>query len=196
MVNNKERRDEATALSSTQVVDIFKSYTGENVKIVQTNDMRNINKLSEILNEESPYVILFDPVNSATSGHYQALFLQDNKYYFFDSYGHSYTKLYNKVNKAYGMNAFNNSDKIGKLLYYSGKDTIQNLYPYQSSRKDDDTCGRHSVVCLIYLVKNIRKGKLFDFNVYYDDLTIFKNSNKLKTYDEAVVKITNRVIDV
>lgn len=194
-INSIFARDERIALSSDQVKNIFNKYTGESVNILQTNAMDNINNMNDIVNEEMPYTILFDPVNSATSGHYQALFLYKNRYYFFDSYGHSYTMLYNKVNKIQGYEAFNNSDKIGKMLYYSGRDVIQNTYPYQNIKDDfDNTCGRHSVCVLIYFIQNIKKGNHYDFNVYYDNITEYKRIHKLPTYDDCVIQITNRFI--
>ena len=192
---SKFNKDESIALSSDQVQRIFNQYTGKVVKITQTNNIRNATDINQIVGENNPYTILFSPVNSAYSGHYQALFYTNDSYYFFDSYGHNYTALYNKVNNAYGKGAFNNSDIIGKLLLKSGKPIYMNVYAYQSNSALDDTCGRHSVCCLIYFIKNIEQGIKYDFNTYYTDLTLYKTNHKLETYDDVVIKITNRYMN-
>lgn len=188
------KTDEEISLSSVQVQDIFYKFTGLRVGIVQTNHIQGDTDISEIVNEETPYCLLFSPVNSATSGHWQSLFYEPDEaaYYFFDSYGHALSKLVNKVDKVFGHGAFGNSDKLGELLYNSKKIVYMNTFHYQSDNSDVCTCGRHSVACLIYYIKNKNNGENYNFATYYDYITAFKTKNNLQTYDDAVTLLTNK----
>src|SRR5690606_38957134 len=106
------------------------------------NDIRNLrcsinNHPGDYLND---ILILFVPVNSDYNGHYQMICKRNSRVYFFDSYGHNYMNLINKVNKS-KITPVKMNDNFGKLVIESGYKIISNKFAYQTNELEDSTCG-------------------------------------------------------
>lgn len=150
----------------------------------------NISKLKCNINKRKGkyldnILILFTPVSTPNSGHFQMLCKRDNVLYFFDSYGHTYVDLIKYVN--------NNSSSVKLNSYFA--DLIleypviySNAFQYQTNDIHDATCGDHSSVAGLFFVNS--KNPNFDkYYKFIEDVCIKNKLNGPYKYDDAVITI-------
>lgn len=181
---------EQQALSINQIHSILRKGGGvSNVTIIELNHLENVNNLDDILPNNSG-AIIYIPINSANSGHYNGIIRYNNIIYWFDSYGKSIKEITMKVWNAYGTNAWGLTYKFSDLIISSGLPVYMNDFEYQTTKATDSTCGRWSTSFLVFFYENLRNKKEYDINIYHDMITKYKNDNKLPTYDDAVERLT------
>ena len=181
----------STPLSNENISKIFKTLHSKANIIILPNFKGNT--IEDIFNNTN-HAIIFVATNSKYSGHWQLLLRSNNYIYFFDSYGHDFTKLLNKVFNYYGEDAYGESYKLGQILlnsdYCKEGRLLMNTVAYQTMDKNDDTCGRHCVTCF-YSFNNMQN---FDFNKYKTFMDNYKKDHNLQSYDDVVVNISQELL--
>mgnify|MGYP006143746339 CR=1 FL=1 len=150
---------EQEALSIDQIRAIMKKGAEvPNVPIILLHKLTDVHSIDQILPNNSGAVI-YIPINSPNSGHYNGIFRYNNVIYWLDSYGKSIVELVNRVWGAYGKDAFGLNFKFSQLLIDSGMPVYMNTFTgYQTQAAKDDTCGRWSTSVLLFFYDHMRSG--------------------------------------
>lgn len=157
-------------------------------------DMQNINSLEDVF-KGFDHAIIFVSTTSEMNGHWQLLLRNASTLFFFDSYGHNFTKLLVKVFNNFGKNAYGESYKLGELIaessYFKTRNALMNTVDYQSMNPKDSTCGRHCLTCFAFWLQSKNSG--FSFGKYKNFMDNYMQQNGLKSYDEVVVSVTEKI---
>lgn len=131
-------------------------------------------------------LILYTPVSSYNSGHFQMLCKNNNILYFFDSYGHNYKYLIDYVNNNSSEVRLN--DNFGNLVLNANLPIVHNSFPYQTNNYKDDSCGYHSTVCGLFFIT--AENPNFDtYKEFIDKSVKSMNLDGEFKYDDVVIKI-------
>lgn len=140
--------------------ELIEKYTDNKANIVRYADITNMTSLEQVFNGFD-HVILFLAVESENSGHFQCMYISNDKngklLNFFDSYGMKIDGGINKLVTA-GMNTWGQDNNLKKLVEQSvffPDRFVYNTHKYQNTSKDVATCGRYAVlnVLLNYIFK-------------------------------------------
>lgn len=189
-MNTKIEKTEKIMLSN---VDIAKALTTMKIRpnykqISQIKDLTTIDQLFEGV----PYCIIFTATNEELTGHFQLIFKNSGKLFFFDSYGKSPSYLLKKVFRIIGPNAWNQDFNLCQLIlnseYFAKNDAYMNVYAFQSPAIDMATCGRHVISCIFFLLQCIENNMEFSFDIYYRWLESLTAHFGLQNFDQTVSK--------
>ena len=162
---------------------------GKSFKLVMYPDLAGYNDINQILSQQNDYFVLYFETTSKTQGHYECIFRYGNNYHFWDSYGLGVSDDKKYIEKAtlIKLNEFKPylPDLINKSVA-NGDKWDYNLIDYQSWKNDVATCGRH--VCTRILNRHLTEKQ------YYDYLLQYIKQNNLHNFDEAVTKITSKMV--
>jgi hypothetical protein len=145
----KERQIREYALGDGDVHRIIPT-----LNIVSYPELLNYDDIHDVLDEKGRLLILY-PVSSATHGHWICLLKQkrNGKEYieFFDPYGGykpDEEKQWVDIDKqrAFGQD----TNHLTELLRNSGMKVTYNRCPFQSEKKNVNTCGRHCATRLYF----------------------------------------------
>lgn len=156
-----------------------------NPRILKYDQLKDYSSLEQLLPKRKDYVILLY-LDAPNRGHWTAVIRDDNKVYFFCSYGSQVdeplswvdcqTRMKLGVAVPFLTRLFNNDEKFDK--YYSPA-------KYQNDDDTDiNTCGRY----IVLLLKEMKKNPNYNMEDFYKYLTKIKNKFKL-TYDEVVATL-------
>ena len=163
--------------------DDIKKYLPD-AKIIKYSELNNYNTIDELLPNNPDYVfILYE--DSMNNGHWTLVMRYGNTYEFFCSYGSQVdepltwtseeTKDRLHQNYPYLTRLFNNIPNQRKVIY--------NPVDYQSERRDVNTCGRHTLVRALTMLK-----RHMPLDTYHKTM---QKARKLTgaSYDEVVSSI-------
>ena len=165
----------------------FKNIFGDDVKIVEFPKLEQYNNINELLVNKKDYCIIFyieNIINTSQVGHWTALMRDNNKYFFFDSYGISYINELSYIPKQKRLKYNENINYLDKLLKDKKKEVSK--YQYQKFKNNINTCGRY-VSIILFLFINMKK---FNFDDVYNILSIIKKKYKMKSFDQLSVFLT------
>jgi hypothetical protein len=129
--------------------DDLRALLGPDIPIHNYPDLEGMTSVNDLFDEKGRAVLLF-PNASPTVGHWTALIRRPDGIEFFDPYGDA------PEEQKGGMSASRLSaldierPELTRLLKASGKPVYYNTYPFQKTRADIATCGRHAAVRLLY----------------------------------------------
>ena len=190
--------DEHIALSNDDIAKLLKKVHDKANIVYLTNLGSKTSSIWDLFGQNN-HLIIFVSTQGEYTGHWQLLLRStsgcersssNDRFYFFDSYGHNFTALLEKVFDYFGKDAYHESYRLGELVLESKIPSIMNLVRYQSNDNDVETCGRHVVCCFYAFIKNPNG---FNFNVYFEYMNAFKGKLGLDTYDEVVSYITEKM---
>jgi hypothetical protein len=173
-------------LSTTDI----KKVLGKNTKIVKYSDLANLKSILDAFGNSNDCV-LFDPIVSASNGHYECLFRNGNTITFFDSYGlpvDGFKKYVSSTQQLQKLHELRNY--LSDLLIQAqnqGYIVNYNPFQYQKFANDITTCGDH-VSCRL-LHKNLNG---LQYKNYLQSLMKQFNVN---TYDDVVVILISKIIE-
>ena len=128
-------------------------------------------------------VILLE--TKAYIGHWTSIIrLPEDKYYYFNSYGDSFKKDLNLIPRMVRKILGEDVNYLDILL--KDKSVTWNKVKYQG--KTSQVCGRYVMLC-IDLICNMKRP----VSEFHSLLVKTKRDLKLKSFDEAIVKLTDRV---
>lgn len=185
---------EAISLSTDDVQTIIKNATGKDIKIVKLPSIKPSDTLEKIFGKNDA-IVLYVPVNSKYSGHFQMLLRDNGNLFFGDSYGNNFSKLIEMVQSSHpdlGDN-FNLGKIIMKSKYYPNN-VFMNTQQYQTYAPNDDTCGRYASAFIICKYALNKLGKAFDFNEFKAFIDDYKNRHNLPNYDDCVIEISEKYL--
>lgn len=151
-----------------------------NPRIMKYSELKNYNKIEDILtNSIFDYIILLIEAQM-NSGHWVCIVRKYNKVFYFDSYAlypafpinWNSQQTNNELgqHKTYLLDLFNNSDL----------DIEYNKIVYQNEMSSNvNTCGRHCIVFILLCKYGL------DLNTYYDFMQCMKKQLKMN-YDQIV----------
>lgn len=167
--------------------DDFKELLGYDVKIVEFPQLEQYNNIDELLPLKKDYCIIFyieNIINGSQIGHWTCLMRNNNKYFFFDSYGINEKNELSFIDKSKRIKYNENINFLDKLL--KGCNYTNNKYKYQEFNNKINTCGRW-VYIILYLFMHLQK---FSFDDVYNFLTLLKKKYKFKSFDKLSVYLT------
>ena len=159
--------------------DVSKVVGQKPMKVIISSEFHKINNLSEVLNDETPDVlILFQNNHQANviSGHWCCMKLLDDTLLFYDSYGSFPTDQLKRIPKSYRKQTNQCKNYLAQLMLDSGYDIHYNNYKHQKRGSGINTCGRHSG----YFLRN---------NLFPDEY-----NSKYNISDSNIVRITNPLL--
>jgi hypothetical protein len=119
------------------------------LRIITYPELLQYNSLDDALDEKGRLMILYLTQNSHT-GHWICLLKRGNVVEFNDSYGIKPDEESKWISKAKQKEFRQDTHHLTKLLRESGNKVIYNKYPFQSSKRDTNTCGRHAATRLYF----------------------------------------------
>jgi hypothetical protein len=160
--------------------DVIRKYL-PNCKILKYSQFRNFNNIEDILPNEKDYcIILYE--NQPNSGHWTAIMRFDDKIEYFDSYGNKpdlpLSWVSNETNNLLGQD----KPYLSYLFNKTPLEVYFNDYPYQVSKKDVNTCGRHCIFRILCMLKidydleqycNFIKGLKWKSKENFDDIVSY-----------------------
>lgn len=183
-------------LTTEDINNIMKKLN-QNPNIIILSELNAITDINQIFKNNPNIAIIFVATQSEYNGHWQGLIKDDDELYFFDSYGHNFTKLLNKVFSVYGKNAWGESYKLGSLIQNSGffknNKVLMNTIDYQSKSKSDATCGRHVLTLIYFYLLCKENNKEFNFKAYSEFIHNYMQNKNLKNPDYVVIDITEKI---
>lgn len=165
----------------------FKNMLGDDIKIIEFPKLEQYNNINELLPLKKDYCIIFyieNIINGSQVGHWTALMRDNNKYFFFDSYGITEKNELSFISKQKRLKYNEDINYLDKLL--KNTNYTNNKYKYQKFKNNINTCGRY-VLIILFLFINMKK---FNFDDVYNILSILKKKYKMKSYDELSVFLT------
>jgi hypothetical protein len=166
----------------------LKNFFGDELKIINFNDLKNYKNIYNLLPKKKDYCIIFytdDIKNGVMIGHWTCLLRYEKYFEFFDSYGLTVKEELKFISLDKKIRFGENIDYLEKLLK-----PVKHNYNHQDYQKWDDnttTCGRW-VIIRIYLFK---KGLITE-NEFYNYITRKLLKNKFKDYDELCLYYTSK----
>lgn len=165
----------------------FKNMLGDDVKIIEFPKLEKYNNITELLPNKKDYCIIFyieNIINNSQTGHWTALMRDNNKYFFFDSYGITEKNELSYISKQKKLKYNEDINYLNKLL--KNTNYTNNKYQYQKFDNKINTCGRY-VLIIIFLFMHMKK---FNFDDVYNFLTSIKKKYKFKSYDKLSVYLS------
>jgi hypothetical protein len=163
------------------------SYLDGKPNIVLQKDIATMNDIEQVFNGNN-YAIIFTATNAENDGHFQCIFKNNKRIYFFDSYGMMVDELINKL-IALKRPLFGQNNNLLRLIvnstYYKQNKVFINTFKYQSNNINVSTCGRYCVLLIILNIMFSKKKKSFDFNTFHNLMILWKNKYR-KSYDQIV----------
>jgi hypothetical protein len=168
--------------------DDFKELLGDDIKIVEFPHLEQYNDINELLPNKKDYCIIFyieNIINASQIGHWTCLLRDNNKYYFFDSYGINEKNELSFIDKTKRIKYNENINYLDRLL--KGYNYTNNKNKFQKFNKNINTCGRW-VYIIIYIFKCFHK---INFDDIYKLMMNTQKKYKLKDLDNVSVFLTN-----
>tara|TARA_R110002167_G_scaffold99886_1_gene261236 strand:+ start:626 stop:1150 length:525 start_codon:yes stop_codon:yes gene_type:complete len=168
-----------TPLTGKQIEDVLGKFTP-----MLYSKLAEYDTIEALLpNVYSWRVILLE--TKAYSGHWVCIVrLPEDKYYYFNSYGGSFKTDLNLIPRMVRKMLGESVNYLDILL--KDKDVSWNKVKYQG--KTSQVCGRY-VMLFIDLVCNMKRP----VSEFHSTLVNTKRDLKLKSFDEAIVRLTERV---
>lgn len=177
------------SLSEKDIRKVLKS-----VPFVPYPKLENVEDITQLLNKSKCFVLFFeeDKEGGTISGHYECVFMEDNKtIVFFDSYGLQPDQCKKWLSKNNLMKLKETPDYLSNLLNKASDDGYvvkYSPYKYQQMKSGINTCGRFVTCRLLY--KNMNGDQ---FKKVLDNM---KKDYKVKSYDQAVTLWMNDKYDI
>ena len=134
--------------------DDLKNVLGDDLKIINFNDLKNYKTIYELLPKEKDYCVIFytdDYKNGCMVGHWTCLMRYKKHFEFFDSYGLTVSQELKFISPDKKKRFGEDTDYLEKLL--NPVDHNYNHYDYQKWDDNVTTCGRW-VILRLMLFKN------------------------------------------
>lgn len=133
------------ALSDSDIRQIL----GDDIKIVTYPELGNMSSINECFDKKGRCILLF-LISSPTSGHWCCMLRKKKGIHFFDPYGEAPDDQKDCLPKSRLEQLDENQPYLTDLLRKSGRPVFYNRHPFQVSRDDITTCGRHCIVRCLY----------------------------------------------
>lgn len=189
-MENLKNIDFARIIKSELSTEQMNRYFEGNANIISRQQMSNFKTLAECFrNYECDHCIIFTATNNLYSGHFQCMYIDNGKLYFFDSYGFGCDDLVKQLKSKFHQLPILTT-LISKSQY--ANEAYENSVEYQEEADDINTCGRYCLTVLImhYYFKKIKKPfSLIDF--YYIMNALKKKYNL--SFDEIVSYFIDKV---
>ncbi len=156
---------------------LIDKYFGGKANIKMLEDIENCNTIDEYFSNHD-HVIIFLTNKDCDVGHWVVLIKNNNKCYYFDSYGYAPIDILDEINP----NLKSSAEKMNHLIKSKYKNNyFFNPIDYQSEKDDIATCGRYATFTAILnkLLNN------YNFDIFYDIVKIFYEKHKMNP-DETV----------
>ena len=166
--------------------DDLKYMLGDNLKIIKFNNLKNYSSIYDLLPKKRDYAVIFyidDDTDGTNIGHWTCLLRNENKFYFFDSYGLTEEEELKFISKEKKIKYGEDEDYIKKLLK-SVKHSY-NKYDYQKWNDKIQTCGRWVIIKIFTFINGIITN-----NDFYKFIMQKMKQYKLKSFDELAVYFT------
>ena len=152
-------------------------------KIVKYSEMNKYNSIDEILPNERDYCI-FLYEESKNNGHWCCILKHNDVFEYFDSYGGEPDEplAWTSCGKRRELNEL--YPHLSTLLSQTPNEVVYNPIKYQAESPLVNTCGRHSILRILKMLKND-----MDLSSYYKFMK--KQKKKDGTYDDVVAKNIN-----
>jgi hypothetical protein len=139
---------------------------GQNIKIWNYPQLQTVPRVEDLFDNQGRAIILFPNV-AANVGHWCALIRRRGRIDFFDPYGDAPDRQFSGISETKLKKLDVDYPWLSRLLMQSPLPVWYNTHPFQSSKPNVATCGRHCVVRLMYAplstaayLQMIRKSKL------------------------------------
>jgi len=167
--------------------DDLKKMLGDDLKIINFNQLKDYNDIYELLPKKKDYCVIFytdDYKNGCMVGHWTCLLRYYDYFEFFDSYGLTVSQelkfLSDEKRKRYGEE----TDYLENLL-----EPVKHNYNHTDYQKWDDkttTCGRWVIIRIYLFKKGIISER--DFNIYIMEK---KRVGNFKSFDNLALYYTD-----
>ena len=167
--------------------DDLKKMLGDDLKIINFNELKNYKNIYELLPKKKDYCVIFytdDFKNGCMIGHWTCLMRYKKHFEFFDSYGLTVSQELKFISPDKRKRFGEDTDYLEKLL--NPVDHNYNNYDYQKWDEKTTTCGRF-VILRIYLFE---KG-LITSNEFYNFMMRKRLKEKFKDFDQMSVYYTD-----
>lgn len=130
--------------------DDLRRLLGEDIAIHNYPALEHMSSIDELFDPKGRAILLF-PNASPTVGHWTGLLRHpDGSIEFFDPYGDAPEEQKGGMTRAHLEALDIETPELTRLLRGSGRPVFYNTYPFQKTRKDIATCGRHVAVRMLY----------------------------------------------
>lgn len=119
------------------------------LRIITYPELLQFKHLDDALDEKGRLMILYLTTDSHT-GHWICLLKRGNTVEFNDSYGIKPDDQSDWISKTKQKEFRQDTHYLTELLRESGYRIVYNKYPFQSSKRDINTCGRHAATRLYF----------------------------------------------
>lgn len=131
---------------------------GRDIKIITYPQLGQMSNISQAFDKKGRCIMLYLTENDST-GHWVCMLNKGNAIEFFDPYGEAPEKALETVPEENKEALGEDEPLLTRLLRASGKEVYYNTHPFQRSKGDVNTCGRHSVVRCLYAPYSLEKYK-------------------------------------
>jgi hypothetical protein len=151
--------------------------------IIKYSELGNVDNIDQLLPSNNTFkIILIETAKN--SGHWVCIGRNSDTIYYFNSYGERADRDWRFVPKCIQKILDQDAGKLSELLKSSALPVKQNYTKYQILKDNIATCGRW---CILFLT--LMKDKNYDLEDFKEFVDDYKKDNKLKTYDDVVVKL-------
>jgi hypothetical protein len=151
---------------------------GGNVRVITYKELLNYKTLDEALGEHGAFIVLYE--QERNFGHWCCGFLDDDIFYFFDSYGIIPDDQLIDIDPKFRIKSGQQFKYLTYLMKNSPYEIDYNPYQFQDDQEGINTCGRWCVARI--------KNKDLDADEFYD---LFTGDNI--DSDELVVEYTDDI---
>jgi len=136
----------------------IKKILGQDIKIITYPMLGEMNSIDEAFDAKGRCIMLY-LTESSSSGHWCCLLKKGNTIEFFDPYGEPPEEALDNVPQSKLQQLDEGRPYLTDLLRASGKKVSYNHHPFQQTKNNVNTCGRHSVVRCLYAPYSLAKYK-------------------------------------
>ena len=131
---------------------------GKDIKIITYPQLGDMSSIDQAFDSKGRCIMLYLTEDNH-SGHWVCMLNKGDTIEYFDPYGEAPEEPLSDVPQSKLQELDESSPYLTKLLRGSGKKVIYNHYAFQKTKRDVNTCGRHTVVRCLYAPYNLTKYK-------------------------------------
>lgn len=131
---------------------------GNDISILTYPDLAMMKHIDQCFDDKGRCILLF-LTTSENSGHWCCLLNKKEGIEFFDSYGEAPEEQLENLSEERRAQLNESYPYLLKLLKASGRPIFYNTYPFQKTKNDIATCGRHAAVRCLYAPYSLDRYK-------------------------------------
>jgi len=138
--------------------DDIRKLLGKDIRIMTYADLKGMEDWRQLFDAKGRCIMLY-LTTSATTGHWSCMLNKKDHIEFFDPYGNPPDDIKDYTSPEVRQQLGIDRKLLLPLLKSSGKPITYNTYPFQKTRNEVATCGRHAVVRCLYAPKSLDQYK-------------------------------------